>query len=143
WDAAFAAFERGARARRQTVAWDEAAEEELFQALAEVLTPEWLAGRPAGCPDPSPIFVVGQPRTGTTLVERIISSHSQVHSAGELRQLGICIRRLSDYREPRRISAALVRGAAGIEPRKLGEAYIATTRKLAGREPRFVDKLPP
>jgi tetratricopeptide (TPR) repeat protein len=143
WDAAFAAFERGARARRQTVVYDEAAEVELFAALASVLTPEWLAARPVGCADPSPIFVVGQPRTGTTLVERIITSHSQVHSAGELRQFGICLRRLSDYREPRRESAALVRGAARIDPRRLGEAYIATTRKLAGDKPRFVDKLPP
>ncbi len=143
WDAAFAAFERGANARRRTIEYDEASEIELFDALGEVLTPEWLSARDPGCPDPSPIFVVGQPRTGTTLVERIITSHSQVHSAGELRQFGICIRRLSDYREPRRVSAALVRGAAAIDARKLGEAYIATTRKMRGNLPRFVDKLPP
>lgn len=143
WEAAFAAFERGARARRRTLTFDEAAEAELFDALGEVLTPAWLDAQPPGSDDPSPIFVVGQPRTGTTLVERIITSHSRVHSAGELRQFGICLRRLSDYRERRRVSAALVHGAARVDPRKLGEAYLATTRKLRGDTPRFVDKLPP
>jgi tetratricopeptide (TPR) repeat protein len=143
WDAAFAAFERGARARRRTIEFDEASEIELFEALDATLTAEWLAGKQPGCHDRSPIFIVGQPRTGTTLVERIITAHSEVHSAGELRQFGTCIRRLSDYRERRRVSAALVTGAAQIDSEQLGKAYMATTRKLRGSLPRFVDKLPP
>ena len=142
WEAAFAAFERGARARRRTVDFDEAAEEEMFAALERVYTAEWLQGIPPGHDDPSAIFVVGQPRTGTTLVERIITSHSQVHSAGELRQFGNSIRRLSDYRERKRVSARLVEGAARIEPRKLGHAYMVTSERMRGTLPRFVDKLP-
>jgi tetratricopeptide (TPR) repeat protein len=143
WAPAFAAFERGAQARRGAIEFDEASEIELFEALSATLTAEWLAGKEPGCDDPSPIFIVGQPRTGTTLVERIITAHSEVHSAGELRQFGTCIRRLSDYREPRRVSAALVTGAARIDSEQLGKAYMATTRKLRGSLPRFVDKLPP
>lgn len=143
WGAAFAAFERGARARRATIEFDETSEVEMFEALGATLTAEWLAGQKPGCDDSSPIFIVGQPRTGTTLVERIVTSHSQVHSAGELRQFGTCIRRLSDYREARRVSAALVTGASRIDSQKLGNAYLATTRKLRGNLPRFVDKLPP
>jgi tetratricopeptide (TPR) repeat protein len=143
WDNAFAAFARGARARRSTVEFDEASEKEMFQAFGDTFTNEWISTGPAGHGDPSPVFVIGQPRTGTTLVERIITSHSQVHSAGELKQFGISVRRLSDYREPKRYSARLAHLAASIDSAKLGQAYIAMTAKFRGSLPRFVDKLPP
>ncbi|MBN7798189.1 tetratricopeptide repeat-containing sulfotransferase family protein [Parahaliea mediterranea] len=142
WPAAFEAFAAGAAARRRTLDYDEAAEVAMFDALQEVLTRQWLDARPAGCPDPSPIFIVGQPRTGTTLVERIITSHSQVHSAGELRQFDGAIRRLVNYRGNARHSAALAHAASDIDMRRLGEAYLSTSRKLRGELPRFVDKLP-
>ena len=142
WDAAFSAFEQGAQARRRLVEFDEAAEREMFAALEDSYTPEWLAAANGGHDDASPIFIVGQPRTGTTLVERIVTSHSQVHSAGELRQFGNCIRRLTDYRDRRRVSARLVGEAAKLDGRALGQAYLATTRAMRGDLPRFVDKLP-
>ena len=83
WDAAFEAFDRGAKARRATLEFDEQSEAEMYKAFGDVFTQEWLDENPGGNDDLSPIFVIGQPRTGTTLVERIITSHSQVHSAGE------------------------------------------------------------
>ena len=143
WDNAFEAFRRGAASRRQTVDYDEHAEAEMFDAFADIFTPEWLGTDAAGHDDPSPIFVIGQPRTGTTLIERIITSHSQVYSAGELRQFGTCVRRLADYREPKRNSAKLATLAAGIDCLKLGKAYMKTSEKMRGSLPRFVDKLPP
>jgi hypothetical protein len=142
WADAFAAFAAGAAARRRTLEYDEAAEVQMFEALEQTLTEDWLASRDSGHDDPSPIFVVGQPRTGTTLVEQIITGHSQAHSAGELRQFGGCLRRLSDYQGDRRDSAALVHAAARVDPRRLGAAYLMTTERLRGSTPRFVDKLP-
>ncbi|MFQ5549095.1 MAG: sulfotransferase [Woeseia sp.] len=143
WENAFEAFARGAKARRSTIEFDEASEIEMYKAFGDTFTSEWMSNGAAGHDDPSPIFVVGQPRTGTTLVERIITSHSQVHSAGELKQFGTCIRRMSDYREPKRYSARLAGLAAGIDSEKLGKAYMARTAKMRGTLPRFVDKLPP
>jgi len=143
WDSAFDAFARGAKARRTTLDYHEKSEDEMYQAFGEVFTADWLKKNATGHDDPSPIFVIGQPRTGTTLVERIITSHSQVHSAGELKQFGTSVRRLSDYREPTRHSAKLAGFAAEIDCEKLGKAYMATTAKLRGSLPRFVDKLPP
>jgi len=143
WNKAFDAFARGASARRSTIEFDEQSEVDMYRAFGEVFTSEWLEKNAKGHDDPSPIFVVGQPRSGTTLVERIITSHSQVHSAGELKQFGTCIRRQSDYRESTRYSAKLARGAAELESEKLGKAYMATTTKMRGPLPRFVDKLPP
>jgi hypothetical protein len=66
-----------------------------------------------------------------------------VYSAGELRQFGTAVRRLSKYREPRRYSATLANLAATIDCEKLGKAYMATTKTMRGSLPRFVDKLPP
>ena len=143
WDEAFDAFARGAEARRTTVEFDEQSEIDMYQAFGDVFTAEWLDQVANGHDDPSPIFVIGQPRTGTTLVERIITSHSQVHSAGELKQFGNCIRRMSNYSEPTRYSAKLPDLAADIDTEKLGKAYMKTTAKLRGSLPRFVDKLPP
>ena len=143
WDEAFDAFASGAAARRKTIDFDEQAEVEMYRAFVDTFTAEWLQHGAAGHDDPSPIFVVGQPRTGTTLVERIITSHSQVFSAGELKQFGQCVRRLADYREPKRHSAKLAAQAAGVDCERLGKAYMATTAKMRGDLPRFVDKLPP
>jgi tetratricopeptide (TPR) repeat protein len=143
WGNAFKAFAHGAAARRTTLDFDENAEIEMFEAFQSTFTEEWMDDGKAGYEDPSPIFVVGQPRTGTTLIERIITSHSQVHSAGELKQFGHCIRRLGDYREPKLQSAKLAEVAANVEAETLGKAYLQMTRRLRGSLPRFVDKLPP
>jgi tetratricopeptide (TPR) repeat protein len=142
WEDAFDAFDRGARARRSTLEFDEQAEVLMYDAFDRIYTVEWFEATPDGFESEAPIFVVGQPRTGTTLVERIITAHPDVTSAGELKQFGNAMRRLSRYSEPQRFSAALVEGASRVDTRKLGRMYIETSRKMAGDTPRFVDKLP-
>lgn len=141
WSDAFTAFAAGATARRQTVDFDEAAEVEMFDLLTSQYTADRFADL-AGHPTAAPIFVLGQPRTGTTLIERIISSHSQVHSAGELQQFGLAVRRLSDYQNPKRFSAELFERALQLDPSKVGGLYLDTTARMRGDTPHFVDKLP-
>ena len=142
WPAAFKAFSQGARARRQLVKFDEENEIQMFEALDQAFNEDWLQARQAGCDDPSPIFIVGQPRTGTTLVERIITSHSQVHSAGELQQFELSIKRLVDVTSPQHFSAEQVHASAALDPEQLGRAYIQASAIMKGSLPRFVDKLP-
>lgn len=142
WEEAFEAFAQGAAARRRTVEYDEAAEIEMFAFLEASFDESWLANQAPGNPSAAPIFVLGQPRTGTTLIERIISSHSSVTSAGELQQFSLAIRRLSDHRDPKRFSAGLFEAALGIAPGALGTTYLETTRRVRGDTERFVDKLP-
>jgi Flp pilus assembly protein TadD len=134
WDEAFAAFDAGARAKRSTLHYDEGADAALFDALkTHALADEGRNGR-AGLEDPSPIFIIGQPRTGTTLVERIIASHSSVESAGELQQFGLALRRVT------RSAAAADWSRA--DPRAIGEAYLKSVAPMRGGKPRFIDKLP-
>jgi tetratricopeptide (TPR) repeat protein len=147
WERAFAAFARGAANRRRTVTFDEAAEQATYQALEQAFTVDWLGdGRAARLDDfagePAPIFVVGQPRTGTTLVERIIAAHSDVHSSGELQQFGFSVRRLVKHEGAARFSAELVRQAAEVDCLALGRAYLGATASMRGTAARFVDKLP-
>ncbi|NNC58109.1 MAG: tetratricopeptide repeat protein [Woeseiaceae bacterium] len=143
WDEAFRAFARGAAARRTTFDFDEAGEEEMFAAAHTVFTADWLSSKAPGSDSSAPIFVVGQPRTGTTLIERVITSHSQVHSAGELRQFGNSVRRLTRYRGGGRFSEELLRRSSELDGAALGKAYLAATQNMRGNTPRFVDKLPP
>ncbi len=142
WDQAFSAFEQGANARHESIEYDEASEIEMFEFLKTHFTEAWLESGPAGHQSHAPIFVLGQPRTGTTLIERIITSHSQVHSAGELQQLGLALRRLSHYQNPKRFSAELFHSALKLAPEKIGSLYLQTTKRMQGDSPYFVDKLP-
>ncbi len=142
WDAAFAAYDQGAKARQTEVQFDEAAEEKMFEALEQTFNQEWFEAAGQGNPDVSPIFIVGQPRTGTTLIERIITAHSDVSSAGELQQFAMSIKRLSGITSPKPMTAEIIGKAASLDPADLGSLYLQTTRALRPATPRFVDKMP-
>ena len=96
----------------------------------------------AGFPTGEPIFVIGMPRSGTTLVERIISSHPDVHSAGELQNFAVALKRASGSRTPHLLDIDTITRAQDVDWRQLGEDYLASTRPDTGRKPRFIDKLP-
>jgi len=142
WPKAFAAFEAGAKAKRTVIDYDEAAEEEYFAALETAFDEEWARAPRLGADDPSPIFVVGQPRTGTTLIERIITSHSEVESAGELQQFRLSVRRLSKDGGGDRPQAEQVATWRDIDVKALGEEYLRVTAPMRSGAARFVDKLP-
>ncbi len=142
WDAAYSAYAHGAQARRAEVTYDEVAEEAMFAALAETFDGKWLRAAGQGNPDVSPIFIVGQPRTGTTLIERIITANSDVGSAGELQQFAMSIKRLSGVTSPKPMTAEIIAKAATIDPATLGSLYLETTKAVRPNTPRFVDKMP-
>lgn len=142
WEEAFQCFAGGGAAKRQVVSYDESAEVEMFEAFRETFTPEWAAQEIVGDPSPGPIFILGQPRTGTTLVERIVTSHSMVHSAGELQQFRLSIRRHIEGRGSGTWSAEEARASGLIDPTYIGEAYMRSTSEMTGGFPRFVDKMP-
>ncbi len=92
-----------------------------------------------GCTAPDPLFIVGMPRAGSTLIEQILSCHSQVEGTMELPDIPAMINRLSRREHWTQALAKL--DADGL--RQLGESYLQTTQ-IQRREakPRFIDKLP-
>lgn len=141
WSQAFDCFAAGAHARRQTIHYDEANEKALFTALHAHFDKNWCHQQD-GLHAKGPIFIVGQPRTGTTLVERILSAHTHIHAAGELQQFYLSLRRLSQVETPQRLSAELIRLSTHIKPESLGRAYLNATRNHSTHAPYFIDKMP-
>ncbi len=126
--------------RRHSPAYTSATDEALFDALVEACPsspPE------AGCDSQDPIFIIGLPRSGTTLVERVVTGHSHVHAAGELQNFSVALKRASGSMTPTVLDLDVVaRTRAGLDWGALGEAYLASTRPGTAVKPRFVDKLP-
>jgi Flp pilus assembly protein TadD len=142
WSNAFEAFENGAKAKKQVAPFDEADEIAAFEFLQQHFTQDWLNDGCPGSNDAAPIFVLGQPRTGTTLIERIITAHTSVHSAGELQQLRLAIFRLGNINTRKRFSTQVFDAALKVEPKQIGNMYMQTVGRMRGNTERFVDKLP-
>ncbi len=94
YDQAFASFKAGndllaAHFKSQGIVYDQKAGEQLLQNIKSLYAREMLGRVTPGAAGPlTPIFIIGLPRSGTTLVEQILSSHSDVHDAGEYKLLG-------------------------------------------------------
>ena len=140
-DGAWQALEAGMRRHRAQVDFDPASEAELFDALME--SGPAPAGPATPAPGaPQPIFIVGLPRSGTTLLERVLGAHPQVADAGELRDFTAQLRWMADLPGDNQLDAALVRATRTIDFAELGERYLAHTRWHARGRPFYTDKLP-
>ena len=89
-----------------------------------------------------PIFIIGMPRSGTTLVDRILSSHSTVQSAGELAQLGKAVKAASTSQSNLMLDPETLSSSATTDMTRLGETYLESTRPLTGQYKHFTDKMP-
>ena len=137
---AFEHLVAGKTAGRRLINYRSEQDEALFAAITR--TSLTLTSGAAGFASAEPIFVLGMPRSGTTLVDRIISSHPDVHSAGELQIFPSAFKHISGSKTPRLLDIDTCDQAEHIDWKKLGEAYLANTRPATGHTPRFVDKLP-
>jgi tetratricopeptide (TPR) repeat protein len=111
----------------------------------QVCTAEFFAARQGfGCDRPDPIFIVGLPRAGSTLIEQILASHSQVEGTMELAEIPRLVHHLQgrehDEAKPRYPGVLAELGADQL--RAFGEKYIEDTRMFRTGKPFFVDKMP-
>jgi tetratricopeptide (TPR) repeat protein len=111
----------------------------------EVCTAEFFAERQGwGAPDADPIFILGLPRAGSTLLEQILASHSQVEGTQELSDIQAMVLELQgrdpDLDDPRYPAALHDLGPDDF--RRLGEKYLADTRVYRSGKPFFIDKMP-
>lgn len=103
-----------------------------------------VRGAPASAPsEEAPIFIIGMPRTGTTLVDRIISSHPGVESAGELQAMPLAVKRASGTRSPTVLDAETLAAAAGTDMGEIGRDYLQrASHHRRNLDLRFTDKFP-
>lgn len=144
WQQAWHHYARGADCRRGDIRYHREEEQRLFTALREAYTEDWFRARREASPadEATPIFIVSLPRAGSTLVERIISSHSQVQSLGELPHWPLVVKKHTAVGGTSLYSAEIAAAAAGIDPSAAARDYRAAVRHRRDERPFFTDKLP-
>ncbi|WP_339670526.1 sulfotransferase [Dasania marina] len=114
-----------------------------FKQLAHSYTQDFLAHSSVGdTPAACPIFIVGLPRTGTTLVEQIINGSPQVSSAGELLHFNRFFEAACSQRNPSQTGLARYQHLESLDYDQLGQLYLQSCAPLTGDTPYFIDKYP-
>jgi tetratricopeptide (TPR) repeat protein len=143
-----ASFERllsGNALKRAQIQYNETAALAAFDNIKNVFTPELVRQKQAldgGQPSSVPIFIVGMPRSGTSLVEQILASHPQVHGAGELRNFNEAVQAMCRSSEPASSYPEMTLKLDANSIGAIGERYLASVRTLAPEARRITDKLP-
>ncbi len=142
-DRAFEHLQRGNRLVRQTLSYDVAAEEAAAAHIAAVFDENLLAAKGnAGCESSVPVFIVGMPRSGTTLIEQILASHPRVHGAGESKFLAELARELNGGPGAASGFPDAVRELSAADLSRLGRRYVENIRPSAPDASRITDKMP-
>lgn len=125
--------------KRKLIAHDPAEDVALFEAALRTATT--LRERTEGTPG-APIFICGMPRTGTTLADRILSSHSGVTAAGELSDFALGLKHAARTRSPYVLDPETLDAAADTDLGQVGQDYLERVRGSLEIEGRFTDKMP-
>lgn len=146
WDEAFEYFRKAGDAVASIAEYDIESDIALIDKTIEVCNADWLASKAGSGIDTgnrkTPIFVVGLPRTGTTLADRIIASHSKVQSVGETQFMQMVLRRESGIESDEKMTPEMIAACAGLDIDVIGRGYMDMLAYRLGDEPMFVDKLP-
>jgi tetratricopeptide (TPR) repeat protein len=142
----FAHYASANAGRRAQVDYDAADLTDAVTRAIEVYTPDYFSARTGwGCPTPDPIFVIGLPRSGSTLIEQILSSHSKIEGTTELPDIIALAKKLGEQKHYKDRSAypEAMTGLSEQQCAASGEGYIASTRiQRRTDRPLFVDKMP-
>jgi Flp pilus assembly protein TadD len=127
---------------RRTLPYAFARDAAVFDAI-EASSPRIAAAPATQPPAEAPIFVIGMPRTGTTLVDRILSSHADVESAGELQAMPLAVKKAAGTRTPTVMDPETIALAADSDMGAIGREYLQRARHhRRDLTPRFTDKFP-
>ena len=141
YDDSFAAYERGNRLHRATFFYDENTAARSMQDIIQRFDKSFATQKTAGLADETPIFIVGMPRSGTTLVEQILSSHSAVFGAGELNDLCDSVSQHWQISPGFSYIDRLI-SASQEELADIGQSYLQKIRALNAAAPHITDKMP-
>ncbi|MGF7161699.1 tetratricopeptide (TPR) repeat protein [Rhodoligotrophos appendicifer] len=135
-------YELGTRLRRQKLDYKEAEVMKFFDQIREVFSEEFFANRPyAGDASPMPVFIIGMPRSGSTLTEQILASHPKVHGAGEIKtltqSLGLLRQKFPNLPRYPEMGKRMKSTQYGL----VADHYLGTLKRIAGDAERVTDKL--
>jgi len=142
YESSFKYLEEGAKARRSIIDYKES---ETLSAMDQItqLPPSFFQNTQQSFSNEEAIFVVGLPRSGTTLVEQIIASHSEVFAAGELHNFNLVMHHLVNYYpKGAPLDNQLIYLLNKADMAQLGNWYIESTRPRTSKKLHFIDKLP-
>jgi len=145
YELSFTWLKHGASIKRKNLKYDLQDDIKIFDTLKTAFSSDRIAGfGEAGDPSSDPIFVLGMPRTGSTLVERIISSHSMVQNVGELSSFSFAMMNQIETQGSGQIGSrlALAENSTQLRMKELAQEYLKSVEPLRNDSPRFVDKLP-
>lgn len=138
FDDSFQQLLAGNSLMRRQIAYDEAATLGAIEVIRTGFTPELMHRfKESGVSSAVPVFIVGMPRSGTTLIEQILASHSQVFGAGELPNFGTAV---ADIRPTE--DRIFTGPAVSQQLRRLGARYVCEVSRLAPSAMRITDKMP-
>ncbi|MEE9433282.1 MAG: sulfotransferase [Sphingorhabdus sp.] len=135
----FAALKSGADARRKMLSYNVSSDIPAMAKIAENFGESFFAREHCSSAQEGPIFIVGFPRSGTTLVDRILSAHSSVESLGELTDFAVALTALCNGQKGK---SNLIDAAVDIDMRALGEVYVKRAKERSQGRPFFIDKTP-
>lgn len=142
YDQAFARYERGANLKRKRESYSFEQTRIDHDEIIQTITPALLRENEGkGYPDPAPIFIVGLPRSGSTLIEQILASHSQVDGTRELTDLPRMIDAINRH-SPGGVGYPQALRLYGDALATIGQQYIVSSRRFRGEAPYFTDKMP-
>ncbi len=142
-DQAWANLQSGARIKRTEIQYQSALEQQGFVALEQLVTRDFAQGTASNnASDVTPIFIVGMPRTGTTVLERILGNHSHVTAGGELNDFNSALCLESNRFLGSSVSAESVESMRYLDYSNVGNLYLQRTRAKANANPYLVDKNP-
>lgn len=140
---AFDRYDRGNKLRRPHESYDPVQTETVHDHIIKTITPELLESCAGfGDPRPDPIFIVGLPRSGSTLIEQILASHSMVDGTHELPDLPRVIRTINQWQVHSKGYPEALPLLDEVHFKELGEQYLESTRRYRKGAPRFTDKMP-
>jgi len=143
YPAAFDHYAMGNARRRKTISYDVGVFENKTRRVRECFDRAFFSQRAdAGWPDRSPIFVVGLPRSGSTLVEQILASHSNIEGTFELPNVLTIVREFDHANAEHDAYPENVRAVAREQFANLGRRYIEETAPIRSGRPHFIDKMP-
>lgn len=138
---AFEHYARGKAAARSVRPASADRDKSMFDALIRAFPATQAAPAESGAAA-APIFIIGMPRTGTTLLDRIVSSHPDVYSAGELQNFATLLQQASGSRVALLSMPDIAAHTRHVDWPQLGAAYIESTRPATAGKPRFTDDMP-